>query len=53
MRTVSLQEALRLALQHHQAGRLREAKTIYRQTARGDWDSVLQRVAGELRMVQG
>jgi len=35
-KTVNLQEALDLAVQHHQAGRLREAEGIYRQILAAD-----------------
>jgi tetratricopeptide (TPR) repeat protein len=35
-KTMTLQQALDLAVQHHQAGRLREAEGIYRQILAGD-----------------
>ena len=34
--TVTLQQALDLAVQHHQAGRLREAEGIYRRILEGE-----------------
>src|ERR1700683_5017753 len=34
--TMTLQQALDLAIQHHQAGRLREADTIYRKILEAD-----------------
>src|ERR1700683_5315085 len=34
--TMTLQQALDLAVQHHQAGRLREADTIYRKVLQAD-----------------
>jgi tetratricopeptide (TPR) repeat protein len=37
--TVSLQQALDLAVQHHQAGRLRDAEKIYRQILASDPDN--------------